>query len=788
MKSYFKFLGRNKAYAAIDVFGLAISMMFVVLIGCYTWQESHVDTQHSKADRMYFLGLDIGNNKMNGAHWRLQPILKDKFPEIESSTAMFRNRRWLRYDNQEIETNCFFVDSTFYDIFDFKLIQGDPETVLDNPSNIVVTQEYARRVWGDVDPIGQSIVFNVEEPPFVVAGVMEPMENTSFMTWDRHPVDMLLNFSMMKYVNVGLYEPQMSNAVGVEVVLLAKEGHDLTTKKKEYEAELKKHYWILNLPEDEIRLDIFPFRGSYFANLSNSGNSNSGDGNMMRLLFCVGLVILLFAIMNYINLTVALAGKRAKEMATRRLLGEGRGSIMWRLIGESSILCSVSMILGIALAFLMEPFASVLTDIRLDILSCMNFTTTSFLLAVLVIMSVVAGIIPAFMLSSVKPVEAVKGSFRRESKMVFGKIFIVVQNVATILMVASALTMYLQVRHLINAPLGYETKGIMNLYIGNMNLYIDEVADENSGKGELLRSELLKLSCVEKVSYSQGEPHTRGNNNTMMLDGHTISFQTFVGDSAFMDILGLKLKKEIPEAGMERNYLNNQAISELGIDENSPDYQYYEERKPISGIMEDFRLGNILTSQSPVRIVVGVGFYPWNMLIKTVGDEKEAQRQIKGVFEKLYPEESFDKMFERPFLSQQIEDDFKKERRLMVIITVFAMIAIIIAMLGLMAMSTYYVRQRSLDIAVRKVMGGTSLQVMAKLVCPFMLYVVIAAVISVPLIYYVMNDWLSQFSYRISVYWWIYAATALFAIVICFVSVVNQCYKAANTNPIDSLK
>ncbi|MDE6786572.1 MAG: ABC transporter permease, partial [Muribaculaceae bacterium] len=217
MKSYFKFLSRNKAYTSIDVFGLAISMMFVVLIGCYTWQESHVDKQHSKADRIYYVGLNFNGDKSMGAHWYLQFLLKDKFPEIESATGIFRNSRWLNYDNKNIKTNCYFVDSTFFEIFDFKLIQGDPKTVLDNPSNIVVTQEYARKVWGEGDPMGKSIEFNVEEEPFVVAGVMEPMKNTAFMTWDKKPIDMLLNFSMMKYVNSSLVNPNMGNATGSDL-------------------------------------------------------------------------------------------------------------------------------------------------------------------------------------------------------------------------------------------------------------------------------------------------------------------------------------------------------------------------------------------------------------------------------------------------------------------------------------------------------------------------------------------------------------------------------------------
>ncbi|MDE6560568.1 MAG: ABC transporter permease [Muribaculaceae bacterium] len=785
MKSYFKFLSRNKAYTAIDVFGLAISMMFVVLIGCYTWQESHIDKQHSKADRMYYVGLNFDGHKSMGTHWYLQFILKDKFPEIETATGIYRNHRWLEYDGKQIETNCFFVDSTFFDIFDFKLIQGDPKTVLDNPSNIVVTPEYARKVWGEGDPMGKSIVFNIEEEPFIVAGVMEPMKNTALMTWDKKPVDMLLNFSMMKYVNGSLINPNMGNAAGSNLILLAKEGYDLTKKKQEYNDAVKKDYWILNLPEDNIHLEIFPFKDNYFDEAS-SAQVNFGDKKMIKLLFGVGIVILLFAIMNYINLTVALAGKRAKEMATRRLLGEERLQIMWRLIAESTILCIFSMLLGISLAFLMQPYASALLKTPIDIAGCINFTTIIFMIIVLLIMSLASGIIPALLLSSMKPIEAVKGSFRRKSNMVFSKIFIVIQNVATIVMIGCALTMYLQVRHLIEAPLGYNTEGIISIPF--------QYTERKQQDAELFRDELLKLSCVDKVSFSMGEPHNQGNNNTLTYEGKTISFQEFVVDTVFMDLFGLKLRKDNNEASVYfRHYLNRQALNELGIDENATDYTAFGSMIPIAGIVEDFKIGNVLTDQHPVRIITAKPFgdnvfIPWDINIKTTGDKQQALEQVKGVFEKVYSKELSDMVFETPFLSQQIEKDFDYQERLSTVLAIFALIAIMVSMLGLMAMSTYYVRQRSADIAVHKVMGGTSTEVMAKLVRPFMLYVLIAAVLSIPIIYYFMNDWLSQFSYRISIYWWIYAVAAILAIMICFASVVIQCYRAANTNPINSLK
>lgn len=782
MNSYFKFLNRNKAYAAIDVFGLAVSIMFVVLIGCYTWQETHIDTQHSKADRMYWLGLDMRGKKTMGSHWYLQYLLKDRFPEIESSTAIYRFNGMIPYEDRLIATNFYFVDSTFYDIFDFKLLRGNPKTALSDRSKVVVSQEYARKLWGEEDPMGKHISLDKGMEPLEVAGVMEPMKNTVLMSYDRHPVDVLMNFNMVDVINWSLTDKRMGNATGVEVLLLAKEGHDLTLKKKEYEAAVKNDYWIINLPEDNVHLEVYPFSGHYFSDIK-SGQMNFGDIKLIRLLFGIGLVILLFAITNYINLTVALAGKRAKEMATRRLLGESRIQIIWRLISESTMLCGFSMILGIVLAFLMQPYASIVLKTPLDIKGCVNIFTVTFLFTILLIMSLTSGIIPAILLSSMRPIEAVKGSFRRKSKMVYGKVFIVVQNVATITLIACALTMYLQVRHLIEAPLGYDPEGIISIPFRHTQEY--------SKDGKAFKDELLRLPCVENVSFSQGEPHSRGNNNTTRLADRTISFQVFIGDSAFMDILGLKLKRDNKISSDFKDYLNMQAINELGLDEEVTNYTFDDERRMLAGILEDFKIGNILTEQHPVRIVETKPFEiftPWNVLIKVKGDRQTALDQVKRVYESIYSSDLTDAIFNLPYLTQHIEWDFESQRQLSAILTIFAFIAIMISMLGLTAMSTYYVRQRSQDIAVHKVMGSTSAEVLTNLVCTFMTYVLIAAVISIPIIYYVMNEWLSQFSYRISVYWWIYAASSLLAIIICFASVVVQCRRAADANPINSLK
>lgn len=781
MNSYLNFLKRNKAYALIDVLGLALSMMFVVLIGCYWWQETHIDSQHSKAERTYFVGLDWQDGDYTlGSNWRIQPILKDKFPEIETSTALFRNHRWLKYNEENIETDVFFVDSTFYDVFDFKLIQGDPGTALDDPRSAIVTEEYARKVWGDGNPMGKTIVFNSNEEPFVVTGVMEPMTNTMLMTSKHQPVDMLLNFSMMKYVNSSMTSEEMNNATGAEVAIVTNQKYDPDILSEKYNEALKDHYWILKMPGYDVELKVFPFEDLYFSGVTSSdGNLNLGNPDLTKLLFMTGVVILLFAIMNYINLTVALAGKRAKEMATRRLMGESRGMVMCRLVGESTLMCAVSFAIGIGLAVLAKPYAERLLDTPIHFAACINVVTVSFVIVVILIMGLASGITPALLISSVKPIDAVKGTVKRRSNMVFGKIFIILQNVCTIVMVAAAITMFMQVRHLINAPLGYNTHGVMQVPM-----------PWDGDKDAAFLSDLEGLACVEKTSLCWTAPLSRGNNNTTEYNGKTISFQTFEVDSNYMDLLGLKIRKDNHLVGSEKSYVNDQAIAELGIDENTADFQFFNRRIAIAGIMEDFKIGDILTSQHPVIITVGKPyetFGPWNVLIKVRGDEDDAFDQVKSLFFKHFEGYSED-VLQNVYLDDALAQIYDKQHKLSVIVAIFACIAVLISMLGLVAMSTFYVQQRSKEIAVRKVMGGSSASVLARLVRTFMAYVLIASLISIPIIYYVMNDWLSEYSYRIPIYWWIYAAAIAQALIVCFVSVVIQSHRAANANPVVTLK
>ncbi|MDE7375335.1 MAG: FtsX-like permease family protein, partial [Muribaculaceae bacterium] len=631
------------------------------------------------------------------------------------------------------------------------------------------------------DPIGKAIKWEHRDGPtnnLIVTGIFEPLEHTLFKTGKK--IDMIMRFENNTYINNFLIDEHMRNATGATVFLMAKEGADLRDNGEKYRQFFRPFFWYFSKdydPDNATRIEMVPFSEIYFSGVACwNGVFTTGNRQLVMILIATGLVILIFAILNYINLTVAQSGSRAKEMATRRLMGGSRDSIIGMLIAESGMLVAISAAIGIVLSILAEPYASSLLSTKINLLDSANVLTVSLFITVLIITTLLAGIIPAVIISSSKPIEVVRGTFRRRSKMVFSKVFIVIQNFITIVMIACSIIAYSQTRHLINAPLGYNTKDIVMLGgLGNLS--------------SPMKTELEKLSCVEKISFCNGTPFGGGSNNTMNLGDKVISWQMIFADDAFFDVFDIKV--DTIDRVQSDFYFNRQALRDFDLDE-SADYipcpMYGMDQLPIGGIVSDFNLQSILDQQHPIMIVKDNNIeYPWDVVIKIKGYKAEAWQQIDDVYGKLSPGYSLSQFFGYPFLEQKIEQQYARDRSTANIVGVFTLIAIIISMLGQVAMSTYFVQQRATEIAVRKVMGSSSAEVLRQLVRTFLTYVAIAFVLAIPAIYYLGNKWLADYSYRISLSWWIYAAAGSVCLIVALVSVLIQSTRAANANPVKSL-
>lgn len=767
-KSFFKFLSRNKTYTAIDIFGLSVSLMFVILIAVYSVQELSTDKYHEKGDRIYVLSSEANT----GSAYKLAYRLQERYPEIEKVCPV---APWGFYHtsvtvaDKNFNAELMFADTTFFDFFSFPLLVGDRNHVMDADGYGVISESFARKVFSDSDPIGQVVQVN-DSIRIQVNGIMKDIQNSTIPY-----CDILMGIKQLKYMEEGIDSDQFYNTGAVNNFIMVKEGADLLAKTDDIVAYFKEVFWMYQRGiYSKVLLN--PLEDFYFSDMGTYTLAK-GDWQFVMILLSVGILILLFAIINYINLTVAQTAFRAKEMATRRLLGSSRGDLFLRLIMESTLMTFISFLLGIFLAIFFSPYASQLLNARINL---SDFVTPGYVLlavAVILLIGLLAGLLPAIVISNAKPIEVVRGTFRRQTKMVFSKFFITFQNGITIALVAASITMVAQVNHLIHAPLGYKTTNVMDVPVESYKSKKDI---------ETFANEVRQLASVKRIAFSQGTPFNRGNNSTEEINGKQVSFQVFKADTAFLSILGIEIIRDNHLAGPKKVYLNQQAMREMELPEDSPSIKVWGQEIPIAGIVKDFQLSNIMYQKKPVRLLIKNDIKEWtpyNVLLEVEGDPVESYKDIQEIYERIGHVG-----FEGKYIDTQIQESFAAQERTSRIVSIFAFVAILISLLGLLAMSTYFIQQRSSEVAVRKVFGSTNSQILYRLIRTFLVYVLIAFVIATPIIWRFMQQWLSDYSYRIELSPLIFIAAGLFCLFVSFVTIFIQSYQAANLNPVESIK
>ena len=416
LRSFFNFLDRNKGYTAIDVFGLSLSLMFVILIAIYVERELSIDRDQTNADCIWTVSSEVSfGTAVPVGYW-----LEERYPEIERVCPVLLDQvpnHQVYYEDKKVTAAIAFVDSTFFDMFSYRILEGDRNRLLADPYSAVISQTFARTLFGSESPIGKTIRLS-DKTSVTITGLMEDIDRSAIPY-----KDLICRIERVTEFNGSLSKTSEGNAGSCLVFLQTTPGADLNNRTDDVQAFFKERFWVYKMEfMKEVRFT--KLRDLYFTDMSYMYDARlqHGDRQFTLVLFSVGLLILIFSITNYINLTVAQAALRAKEMATRRLFGSTRIDLFLRLMLEAAVLTVASFIVGLFFAYCARHYAAGLLQVPIKFDVLLSPLWMGVILGVILLTSVLAGLLPAILISAAKPIEVVRGTFRRQTKMVFSKV------------------------------------------------------------------------------------------------------------------------------------------------------------------------------------------------------------------------------------------------------------------------------------------------------------------------------------------------------------------------------
>ena len=769
MKSYLKFLSRNKLYTAIEAVGLAVSLAFVILIGSYAWQQWAVTQENPDRKHIYNFGLP----DFPGLTYGFSDAVAQQVPEAELAVRYAGNMMLrVRIGDEKYDVHdAAAVGSDFFKMFPYyRFVEGGPEA-FDDISNIVVSESFARA--HDLK-VGQTISVNEEDR--TVAGILKNLHGTLFKNADIWGCekDPKVNGSALS----DPYDHFGSAIVFVKFV----PGTEPAVIYDKVEQVCKTIYPDIYGQSFFEKLDMTRLDKMFFKKF-DSNSLRHGDTDTLRLLAIVGLLLLFSAIFNYINLSLALAGKRAKEMAMRRLLGAERRTVIGKYIVESIAFTAVCFGLGLLLAYAFAPaLNSLLNDPDVPITVQLK---PGYLLVYLLLIGLVgtlAGLLPALLAGRYKSVDIVRGTFRRSTRMTFSKIFIVLQNALAVFLIAMALIMEAQYQKSLYRPLHVDIRGKVLVQ-----------AFARSGMDDL-EARLAALPCVREIGHTSGAPLAGANGQySQDRSGNDILYRYFKVDTAAFRMLGFEVLKDYHTPPAGGVWFGETAYAATGLTDDDLSIDMLSRRTGdcdhVAGIIADFpiepaNMGDkelVIVTTMPTEELLG------GYLLDISSDSSEALKKIQATLDE-WKQTTQVYYAVSTRLEDRLREGLRPARNNMRLLEVFMLLAVIISLLGLVAMSAYYAGERARSIAVRKVFGSTVYSELRHGVRDYMVMVGIACAIGIPVAIWAAGKYLERFTVKLQNYGWIFLLAVVLAMAIAFGSVLWQTLKAAETNPAIELK
>jgi len=780
-----------------------VGLTCCLLITTYILNELSYDRYNKNADNIYRITRTFYNG--NGeATLNLSTIsppfgyyLPTDFPEIQKMTRLLNfGTVPLRYKDKLInEKDVYFADENLFDVFTVDVLKGNPKTALTDPFSVMLTEDEAKKYFGNEDPINKVIRAN-NQFDVKVTGIYKPFPSNAHM----HP-NMLVSFNTLKdsavYGEQNLRTNWGNNSFFTYIML--PKGYNIQNMKARFPAFLDKHMtdeYGPNKPSKSTSLDLQKLTDIHLYSHTDYEAEPNGDISRVWIFGAIALFILLIACINYMNLSTARSALRAREIGIRKVIGARRKEIIFQFLSESVLLCWVAIIIAGVLTYVMLPWLNKVSGQQLSFDILLKWQVIIPLLITPFIVGILSGIYPSLFMSSFQPVKTLKGLFNAHGSSInFRKVLVVFQFGISIALIITTMIVFQQLRYMQQASLGYDKEHILTLP------YYPALNDQY----ESFRNTLLRNSNIKDVGRSSRIPTGRlldgqgaqapGNDSMVPVKA---DIRYVAADYDFIPTYGVHI---VAGRNFSRDYgtdtasfiLNEAAVRAVGW--KSPqeavgkNFKYGGQMGHIVGVTNDFHFESLHQTIAPLILVMptpaqAANSYGYLSIKISGGNIPSALATIKDTWQKFLPELPY----QYTFLDENFAKLYEAEQRQGTIFIIFACLAIFIACLGLFGLSAFSITQRVKEIGVRKVLGANVSTIVALLSKDFLKLVLIAAIISFPIAWYAMHNWLQDFAYRINIQWWVFVVAGILAALIALITVSFQAIKAALANPVKSLR
>ena len=797
----FSNLRKQPAYLLLNVFGLAIGLTSFLFITLYVLNELSFDRFHKNYENIYrpkVVGRFAGSvlDQAVTAAPMAQAMLND-YPEVITATRVRRLGDWLISfgDKRFNEAGVLFADSTFFDVFDFKMLSGDPKTALQRPRSMVLTEEYAKKYFGETDPMGQRMSVEADTILYTVTGVIGNVPDNSHIRFD-------MLGSMSSYANQANNQFWISHNFYTYIVV--SNGTDKDVLQEKFQGMVTKYvgpqiqeFIGISMSDftksgNEFKYVLEPLKDIHLKGAVQYNLEPMGSPATVYIFAVIALLILVIAVINYINLATAKSANRAKEVGVRKVSGANKTGLIVQFLGESLLIVTFAAVVAVLLVYALTPAFNNLIGNKLTISVFDSSAGIISFITLILVVGIAAGFYPAFVLASFSPVEVLKGTLSPGSMSVkLRGLLVIIQFTISIIIIIGSIIVYNQLNFITKKDLGFNKE----------NLIIIRRPDAFFQQMKSFRDRLLQIPGVEKVGFSRAVPGGTYNNNgffkdddpeknTYLLNQTQVSFD-------FPQALGVQLvdgRFFSTDYGTDSTavLINEAAVKSLGL--KDPVGSYILEpsgpkqfiRHQIIGVMKDFNIESMHKAIAPVCFtVLSEGGGDQFATVRLNGTDIESTlRSVEQVWQSFTTKQPF----QYDFFTGLWNNLYKSEMKTGKIFIIFSVLAIFIACLGLIGLVTYITNKRTREIGIRKSYGASNMVVLRLLSREVVYLIIISSVIAYPLAYFGSRYWMEGFADKVAVNPFIYLFATLIGFLVGWLSISYQTYRAANYNPAQALR